>query len=145
MHGEADQNDKYDGCQSSDRVGEFYTVKEEEGDNSSQHDKLPLGKIDDLGSPGDGHKSQGDQGIDGPHGDTGRKELRNIRPSIHEVKWSQKRGETISFTHPLIYHINYIFFNLYSNPGNLILLNLPPSIRMKTISFLLKPSWSVGL
>jgi hypothetical protein len=44
-----------------------------------------LGKIDDLGSPGDGYKSQGDQGIDSPHGYTGRKELRNICPRIHEV------------------------------------------------------------
>src|SRR4030042_2125673 len=38
-----------------------------------------------------------------------------------------------------------LFLKNYSNPGNFIRLNLPPSIRMKTISFLLKPSWSGGL
>jgi len=38
-----------------------------------------------------------------------------------------------------------LFLKNYSNPGNFIRLKLPPSIRMKTISFLLKPSWSVGL
>jgi hypothetical protein len=27
---------------------------------------------------------------------------------------TKKRGETISFTHPLIYHITYAAFNLYS-------------------------------
>ena len=44
--------------------------------------------------------------------------------------------------HPLIYQYELILSStsIYSNPGNLIRLNLPPSILMKTISFLLRPS-----
>lgn len=57
-----------------------------------------------------------------------------------------KRGEGILLSpHPLIVSLLYRMDTPESNPQKVIRLNLPPSILIKTMSSLLRPSWSVGL